>query len=129
LRYINYCRDSGKKHIDFKLAENHYGVTEHEKKLTKDRSRLDTRKYFFNQRVVNGWNSLPAEVVKCRVRLQFQERLRPFTHPAKIWTTEADQSLPVHQPTRLQIQVQVVLLSRFFHPDQTSSPLVIFPTN
>jgi len=29
----------------------------------KDRSRLATRKYFFNQRVVNGWNSLAAEVV------------------------------------------------------------------
>ena len=45
-----------KEHIDytqfFKLADNHYGVTGHEKKLTKDTSRLDTRKYFFSQRVV-----------------------------------------------------------------------------
>jgi len=49
---------SGKEHIDytqfFKLAENHYGVRGHEKKLTKDRSGLDTRKYFLSQRVVNG---------------------------------------------------------------------------
>ena len=32
-------------------------------KLTKERPRLDTRKYFFSQRVVNGWNRLPAKVV------------------------------------------------------------------
>ena len=58
---------SEKEHIDytqfFKIAENHYGVRGLEKKLTKDRSRLDTRKYFFSQRVVNGWNSLSAEIV------------------------------------------------------------------
>jgi len=49
---------TGKEHIDytqfFTLAENHYGVRGHEKKLMKDRSRLDTRKHFFGQRVVNG---------------------------------------------------------------------------
>ena len=49
---------TGKGHIDytqfFTLAENHYGVRGHEKKLMKDRSRLDTRKHFFGQRVVNG---------------------------------------------------------------------------
>jgi len=32
-------------------------------KLTKERPRLDTRKYFFSQRVVNGWYRLPAKVV------------------------------------------------------------------
>ena len=81
-----------KKHIDyiqfFKLAENHYGVRGHEKKLTKDRSRLDTRKYFFSQRSTVGTVfqqklSMPSPSSISRT---------PTTaHPAKIWTTEADQ--------------------------------------
>jgi len=64
-----YKLSMGKEQIDyeqfFRLAENHYGIRGHEieKKLTKVRSRLDTRKFFFSQRVVNGWNSLPAKVV------------------------------------------------------------------
>ena len=60
---------TGKEHIEyeqfFTLAQPHYGlrVRGHEKKLEKNRSRLDTRKHFFSQGVVNLWNSLPAEVV------------------------------------------------------------------
>jgi len=35
----------------------------HDRKLVKRRSRLDARKFFFSQRVVNDWSSLPASVV------------------------------------------------------------------
>ena len=33
----------------------------HEYKLFVNYSRVDTRKYFFANRVINPWNSLPAE--------------------------------------------------------------------
>ena len=36
----------------------------HSFKLLKERARLDLRKYFFSNRVVNNWNSLPASVVE-----------------------------------------------------------------
>jgi len=36
----------------------------HDRKLVKVRSRLDTRKFFFTQRVVNSRNSSPASVVQ-----------------------------------------------------------------
>ena len=61
---------TGKEQIDyrqfFNSADAPYGLRGHEKKLAKDRSKLDSRKFFFSQRVVNGWNSLPAKVVKSR---------------------------------------------------------------
>jgi len=82
----------GKEQIDyeqfFRLVENHYGIRGHEKRLTKVRSRLDTRKFFFSQRVVNRWNSLPAEVVNAEFSKQLQKCLT--TALIKIWTTEAD---------------------------------------
>ena len=52
--------------------------------MTKVRPRLDTRKFFFSQRVVNGWNSLPAEVVNAESVNSFKNAL------IKTWTTEAD---------------------------------------
>ena len=58
---------TGKEQIDhrqfFNSADTPYGLRGHEKKLAKDRSRLDSRKFFFSQRVVNRWNNLPAKVV------------------------------------------------------------------
>ena len=56
-----------KEKIDYKQFLNFtnapYSLRGHEKKLVKDTSRLDTRKFFFSQRVVNGWNGLSAEVI------------------------------------------------------------------
>ena len=46
----------------FTLADMPYDLRGHEKKLVKGRS-FDSRKFFFSQRVVNGWNRLPAKVV------------------------------------------------------------------
>ena len=36
----------------------------HRFKIVKNRSRLNIRKYFFSQRVVNEWNALPDIVVE-----------------------------------------------------------------
>jgi len=62
-----YNLSTGKEQIGhkqfFHSADTPCGLREHEKKLAKDRSRLDSRKFFFSQRVVNGWNRLPAKVV------------------------------------------------------------------
>ncbi len=48
----------------------------HPLKLWKDRSKLDLRKYTFNQRVVNMWNDLPAEVVTYFIREDDQKQAR-----------------------------------------------------
>jgi len=81
-----------------------YGPRGHEKKLAKDRSRLDSRKFFFSQRVVNEWNSLPAKVVNSESVNSFKNAYDRY-----YWTTEADQ-LPVHQPTSSQVQLQVSII-------------------
>ena len=58
---------TGREQIDYKQfftqAHNHYDLRVHGIKLIKERTRLDTRKFYFSQRLVNGWNRLPATVV------------------------------------------------------------------
>ena len=47
----------------------------HNCRIVKKRSRLDIRKYFFSQRVVNVWNSLPQVVVDADTVNSFKNRL------------------------------------------------------
>ena len=47
----------------------------HNVRLVKKRSRLDLRKYFFSQRVVNSWNLLPQDVVDADSVNSFKKRL------------------------------------------------------
>jgi hypothetical protein len=47
-------------------------------KLNKPRSKYDLRKYFFTNRVVNIWNSLPNSVVKSENTNTFKNRLDKF---------------------------------------------------
>ena len=47
----------------------------HQLKLEKGRSRLDVRKHFFTQRVVNLWNALPVNLVSAPTVNAFKNRL------------------------------------------------------
>ena len=49
-------------YVYVKPTHNHYVLRGHGIKLAKERSRLNTRK-FFSQHVVNSWNCQPAAVV------------------------------------------------------------------
>ena len=57
----------------FKLSDNNR-TRGHDYRLVKSRSRLDIRKHFFSQRVVNEWNSLPNEVVEAETVNTFKNR-------------------------------------------------------
>lgn len=60
-----------------------YKVTQtrgHTKKLYKEQSRLDIRKHFFSQRVVNYWNLLPDNVVTAPSTNIFKNRLDRYWH-------------------------------------------------
>jgi len=69
---------TAKERIDhrqfFQLAANPQ-LRGHSLKLYKHRSRLDTRKYFFSQRVISSWNSLPQSVVDATSVNTFKNRL------------------------------------------------------
>ena len=48
----------------FFTIEHNSRTRGHRFKIIKNRSRLDIRKYFFNQRIVNEWNDLPEVVIE-----------------------------------------------------------------
>ena len=57
----------------FKLNQNSR-TRGHKYKFEKCRSKLDIRKYFFSQRVVNEWNNLPASVLEAESVNGFKNR-------------------------------------------------------
>ena len=59
----------------FKKADNAHNLRGHTLKLYTERSRLNTRKYFFTQRVVAEWNGLPQYVVDAPSINAFKNRL------------------------------------------------------
>ena len=67
---------TGKERIDkeqfLKFGDRHYELRGHTMKLGKERSRLEIRRNFFSQRVVNCWNSLPSEVVNVKTVNNFK---------------------------------------------------------
>ena len=87
---------AGVENIDcnqfFTPATTCYALRRHDRKLVKMRSRLDTRKFFFSQRVVSSWNSLPASVVQATSVNYVQERIR-HTLPEE-WTSELQAACP-----------------------------------
>ena len=62
-----YMLISGKETVDhrqfFQISLNQYNLRGYNLKLVKKRPRLDSRKHFCSQRIVNVWNSLPQRVV------------------------------------------------------------------
>ena len=51
------------------------GLRGHSLKLYKEQARLDVRKYFFSQRVVDTWNALPEIVIECTNVNNFKNKL------------------------------------------------------
>ena len=47
----------------------------HTQKFAKQRSRLDVRKHFYSQRVVDGWNKLPEATINSPTLLTFKKSL------------------------------------------------------
>ena len=68
--------DKTKPEKYFQFADSTYGRTRgHSMKLAKTRSRLDIRKNFYSQRVVNAWNKLPQSAIDAPTLLNFKQQL------------------------------------------------------
>ena len=58
---------------------SHFNVTRgNDYKIETARTHYDLRKYYFTNRVVNAWNSLPNEIVKASSTNQFKNKLDKF---------------------------------------------------
>ena len=73
---------TGKEDIDssclFQLASQDLNFRGHHLKLYKKPCHLNVRKYYFSQRIVNSWNSLPKSVVEAPSVNSFKNRLDKY---------------------------------------------------
>ena len=65
----------GVKKEDFFKPGVHQGLRGHPMKLFKERSRLEVRKNYFSQRIINKWNELPESVVNRKTVNSFKNAL------------------------------------------------------
>ena len=71
-------------HYDKKVADDIFEIYRnkitrgHSVKLNKKRCRLDIRKYYFTDRVVDIWNDLPESVVSAHTMFTFENRLKKY---------------------------------------------------
>ena len=72
------------KNIFFSLADNNR-VRGHQYRLLKSHSRLDIRKHYFSNRVINTWNSLDDNVVAAETVNCFKARLDKFIKNNNKW--------------------------------------------
>jgi len=73
---------TGKEDIDsknlFRIAANDHGLRGHQLRIYKQPCRLNVRKNFFTQRVVNDWNRLTSHIVEASSVNTFKNRLDNF---------------------------------------------------
>jgi len=99
-------KDSGQF---FQVADDHYSLRGHRMKLSRKRSLLDTRKHFFSQRIINRWNSLPANVVNAKTGNSFKNAYD------ENWSHVDVRSWWACQSVVLQVQVQVTEMTLKLH--------------
>ena len=67
---VLFCSVTGRpmdmEQLFFELSDTGYNLRGHSKRLTVNRCRLDSRKYFFSNRIVHHWNNLTQEIVDAR---------------------------------------------------------------
>ena len=62
----------------FAANTNRPATRGHNYKLLKSHLKLDLRKYFFSQRVIDDWNHLPADAVNSTSLLSFKIKIQHF---------------------------------------------------
>jgi len=118
------CRSSE----TFQLADSSQHTRGHSLKLYKRHCRLNARKFFFSQRVVNSWNSLTQHVAYRGTICQLLQEAAGWLLPR--WAcSKADASMVHYDHLQVQVQVQVRLqwnygmqhLSQVWHRSQPIS--------